>query len=108
MTINAVTLSTIIDDCASERDIPLQMSTSAALLDSEWIARETMDIATKLNDVFARFVPLQSRNDALIAALDVVAHHRVRLTAVLVAAAHRMGQADWLEELAEIKDERAG
>ena len=108
MTIDAVTLANIIDDCASVRDIPLQMSTSAALLDSDWINTETMDLATKLNDALARFVPLQSRNSALIAALDVIAHHRVRLTTVLVSAAHRIGQADWLEELVEIKDERAG
>jgi hypothetical protein len=107
MTIQPVPFAHLIDDCASVRDIPLQVSVTAALLESDWLAGDTMDAAQHFADALLPFVPTEKRQKALIAILDVHATHRARLATVLTAAAHRLGQSDWLEELKEMKDDRA-
>jgi hypothetical protein len=106
LTIDPVTLAHLIDDCASVRDIPLQVSVTAALLESDWLAGDTMVAAQHFADALLPFVPTEKRQKALIAVLDVHATHRARLATVLTAAAHRMGQADWLDELSEMEDTR--
>ena len=106
MTIDPVTLAHLIDDCASVRDIPLQVSVAAALLESDWLAGDTMIAANAFHEALKAFVQPAQLQKALIAVLDVHATHRARLATVLTAAAHRMGQADWLDELAEMKDDR--
>jgi hypothetical protein len=106
LTIDPVTLAHLIDDCASVRDIPLQVSVAAALLESDWLAGDTMIAANAFHEALKAFVQPAQLQKALIAVLDVHATHRARLATVLTAAAHRMGQADWLDELAEMKDDR--
>ena len=106
MTIQPVPLAHLIDDCASVRDIPIQVSVTAALLESDWLAGDTMVAANAFHEALKAFVQPAQLQKALIAVLDVHATHRARLATVLTAAAHRMGQADWLDELAEMKDDR--
>ena len=106
MTIDPVTYAQLIDDCASVRDIPLQVSVSAALLESDWLAGDTMDTAAQLNDALLPFVPTDQRRNAMIAALDIFAGRRARLATVLTAAAMRLGQSEWLNELTEMEDAR--
>jgi len=108
MTIQPILLAYLIDDSAGTRDIPLQVSVIAALLESDWMAGDTMQAAIQFDDALLPFVPdKEKRQKALIAILDVHATHRARLATVLTAAAHRLGQSDWLEELKEMKDDRA-
>ena len=106
MTIQPVPFAHLIDDCASVRDIPLQVSVTAALLESDWLAGDTMVAANAFHEALKAFVQPAQLQKALIAILDVHATHRARLATVLTAAAHRIGQADWLDELAEMEDTR--
>ena len=106
MTIDPVTYAQLIDDCASVRDIPLQVSVASALLESDWLAGDTMDTAIQLNDALLPFVPREQVQRAMLAVLDIHASHRARLATILTAAAMRLGQSEWLNELTEMEDTR--
>ena len=67
---------------------------------------DTMIAANAFHEALKAFVQPAQLQKALIAVLDVHATHRARLATVLTAAAHRMGQANWLDELSEMEDTR--
>ena len=67
---------------------------------------DTMDTAIQLNDALLPFVPREQVQRAMLAVLDIHASHRARLATILTAAAMRLGQSEWLNELTTMEDAR--